>query len=47
MAGMDYSKVNENLVRSEIWANELKDVLLERLMADGMVRWLQNFPDGF
>lgn len=46
MAGMDYSKVNENLVRSEIWANELKDVLLERLMADGMVRWLQNFPDG-
>lgn len=46
MAGMDYSKVNENLVRSEIWANELKDVLQERLMADGMVRWLQNFPDG-
>jgi hypothetical protein len=46
VAGMDYSKVNENLVRSEIWANELKDVLQERLMADGMVRWLQNFPDG-
>lgn len=46
MAGMDYAKVNENLVRSEIWTNELKDVLQERLMADGMVRWLQNFPDG-
>lgn len=46
MAGIDYAKVNENLVRSEIWANELKDVLQERLMADGMVRWLQNFPDG-
>ena len=46
MAGIDYAKVNENLVRSEIWTNELKDVLLERLMADGMVRWLQNFPDG-
>jgi len=46
MAGMDYSKVNENLVRSELWSSELKDVLQERLMADGMVRWLQNFPDG-
>lgn len=46
MAGIDYAKVNENLVRSEIWSNELKDVLQERLMADGMVRWLQNFPDG-
>lgn len=46
MAGIDYAKVNENLVRSEIWTNELKDVLQERLMADGMVRWLQNFPDG-
>lgn len=46
MAGMDYTAVNANLVRSEIWTNELKDVLQERLMADGMVRWLQNFPDG-
>lgn len=46
MAGIDYAKVNENLVRSEIWSNELKDVLQDRLMADGMVRWLQNFPDG-
>lgn len=47
MAGVDFSKVNENLVRAEIWTNELKDVLQERLMADGMVRWLSNFPDGF
>lgn len=46
MAGMDYTAVNANLVRSELWTNELKDVLQERLMADGMVRWLQNFPDG-
>ena len=46
MAGMDYAKVNENLVRSELWSSELKDVLQERLMADGMVRWMQNFPDG-
>lgn len=46
MAGIDYAKVNENLVRSEIWTSELKDILQERLMADGMVRWLQNFPDG-
>lgn len=46
MAGMDYTQVNANLVRSEIWSSELKDVLQERLMADGMVRWLQDFPDG-
>ena len=46
MAGIDFAKVNENLVRSELWSSELKDVLQERLMADGMVRWLQNFPDG-
>jgi len=46
MAGIDYAKVNENLVRSKLWSDELKDVLQERLMADGMVRWLQNFPDG-
>jgi hypothetical protein len=46
MAGIDYAKANDNLVRSELWSSELKDVLLERLQSDGMVRWLQNFPDG-
>ena len=46
MAGMDYTQVNANLVRAELYSTELKDILQERLMADGMVRWLQNFPDG-
>lgn len=34
------------LIRSELWSNQLKDVLQDDLMADGFVRWLDNFPDG-
>jgi hypothetical protein len=34
------------LTRSELWSNELKDVLDDELMADGFVRWLDNFGDG-
>jgi hypothetical protein len=46
MAGMDYTKVNENLVRAELWSAELKDVLLEQLMGTRYVRMLSGFPDG-
>lgn len=46
MAGVDYSMVNANLVRAELWSSEIKDVLQERLMGDKYVRWLQGFPDG-
>lgn len=46
MAGMDYSKVNENLVRAELWSAELKDVLQEQLMGTRYVRMLSGFPDG-
>lgn len=35
-----------NLIRSEIWSQELKDILLEDLMATNYVRWLTEFPDG-
>ena len=46
MAGMDYTKVNENLVRAELWSAELKDVLQEQLMGTRYVRMLSGFPDG-
>jgi hypothetical protein len=34
------------LIRSELWSNELKDVLTDDLQAEKYVRWLDNFPDG-
>lgn len=46
MAGMDYAKANENLVRAELWSAELKDVLQEQLMGTKYVRMLNGFPDG-
>lgn len=46
MAGHNYSAVETNLVRAELWSSQIKDVLLERLMGDKYVRWLSGFPDG-
>lgn len=46
MSGIDYAKVNENLVRAELWSAELKDVLQEQLMGTRYVRMLNGFPDG-
>jgi hypothetical protein len=37
---------NSQLVRTNIWANEIKDVLQEELMLDSHVRWITEFPDG-
>lgn len=34
------------LVRSNLWSNQLKDILTDELMASGYVRWLSDFPDG-
>lgn len=34
------------LRRSEIWSTQLKEVLLDDLMAQGWVNWLSEFPDG-
>ena len=45
MAGMTTAN-SQALIRSELWSNQLKDVLQDDLMADGFVRWLDNFPDG-
>lgn len=46
MAGFDYTKVNDNLVRAELWSSELKQALLDRLMGLKYVRMLSGFPDG-
>ena len=46
MAGIDSAKVNEHLVRTELWSSELKDILQEQLMGTKYVRMLSGFPDG-
>ncbi len=37
---------NSSLIRTNIWANEIKDVLQEELQLDSHVRWITEFPDG-
>jgi hypothetical protein len=37
---------NALLIRSEIWASQLKEVLQDDLDAQGWVNWLSEFPDG-
>jgi hypothetical protein len=34
------------LIRSEVWASQLKEVLQDDLDAQGWVNWLSEFPDG-
>lgn len=46
MSGMDYSAVSTNLVRAELWSQELKDILLDKLQGQQYVRWIDTFPDG-
>lgn len=46
MAGVDYAKVSDHLVRTELWSAELKDILQEQLMGTKYVRMLSGFPDG-
>lgn len=45
MAGMNTGN-SDALIRSEIWSNQLKDVLTDELTANGYVRWLSDFNDG-
>lgn len=35
-----------HLIRSEVWSAELKEILLDELMAMGYVNWIDEFPDG-
>jgi hypothetical protein len=46
MSGINFDKVNEHLVRTELWSSELKDILQEQLMGTKYVRMLNGFPDG-
>jgi hypothetical protein len=46
MSGFNYAKVNEHLVRTELWSAQLKDVLLDQLMGTKYLRMLNGFPDG-
>lgn len=45
MAGFSYAS-NEHLVRSNLWSNKLKEVLLDELIATRYVDWITDFPDG-
>lgn len=46
MAGMTDSAVSTNLVRTELWSSELKELLRDEMMAQRYVRMLEGFPDG-
>ncbi len=46
MSGMDFTAVDVNLVRTEVWSDSLKEVLQDILMGQQFVNWMANFPDG-
>jgi hypothetical protein len=46
MPGLDYSAVSTNLVRANLWSDQLKEVLKDTLMGQQFVNWLTNFPNG-
>jgi hypothetical protein len=46
MAGHDFAVVNANLVRTELWSDQLKDILIDMLQGQKYVNWMTNFPDG-
>jgi len=45
MSGMTTSN-SEHLIRSELWSNELKEILRDEMMAQSYVKMLDGFPDG-
>jgi hypothetical protein len=42
----DYSTVNANLVRAELWSDQIKEILKDKLQGTKYVKWLSDFPDG-
>lgn len=47
MAGHSVISGNlDHLIRSEVWSNQLKEVLEEDLFGTGYVNWLSDFPGG-
>lgn len=45
MSGMTTAN-SANLIRAEIWSNELKEILRDEMMAQSYVKMLDGFPDG-
>lgn len=45
MAGFS-TATNIDLIRTNLWSREIKDLLLDDLMGTKFVRFLQDFPDG-
>lgn len=45
MAGMTTGNMDQ-LIRSELWSSELKEILRDEMMAQSYVRMLDGFPDG-
>jgi hypothetical protein len=46
MSGFDSARMDTNLVRAELWSDQIKDILLDKLAGTKYVRWLSGFPDG-
>lgn len=46
MAGMQYSAVSTDLVRANLWSDQIKEVLKDLLQGQQYVNWMSNFPDG-
>lgn len=44
MSGHDYAAVGSNLVRAEVWSDQLKDILIDVLQGQRYVNWMSNFP---
>ena len=43
---MTSTQMNAHLIRSELWSQDLKEILLDELMMQNWVNWLTTFPDG-
>lgn len=46
MAGFT-SANNQHLIRTQLWSRQMKELLLDELMAMKFVRIIQDFPDGY
>lgn len=46
MSGISYASHSDHLVRSNLWSNQIKEVLLDELMGTKYVDMITDFPDG-
>lgn len=45
MSGMTTANMSQ-LIRSELWSSELKEILRDEMQAQKYVKMLDGFPDG-